>query len=207
MDNKIILKIGGMHCSACARSIERSFKKTNGVLEVNVNIATEKATLSYNDSILKYDDIIKQIEKLGFYVAEGDKEIQKQKELKEQKIRLILSIIFCIPLFYVSMAPMVSMLTSIYLPIPNILVHHISPRFFSIFALIFTIPVMIFGYKFYTIGFSSLFRGSPNMDSLIAIGTTSAFIFIVCILVFYLFWGIILMEIIYTMSLLLLYLH
>lgn len=177
MDNKIILKIGGMHCSACARSIERSFRKTDGVLEVNVNIATEKATLSYNDSILKYDDIIKQIEKLGFYVAEGDKEIQKQKELKEQKIRLILSIIFCIPLFYVSMAPMVSMLTSIYLPIPNILVHHISPRFFSIFALIFTIPVMIFGYKFYTIGFSSLFRGSPNMDSLIAIGTTSAFIY------------------------------
>ena len=177
MENKIILKVGGMHCSACARSIERSFRKTDGVLEVNVNIATEKATLSYNDSILKYDDIINKIEKLGFYVAEGDKEIQKQKELKEQKTRLLLSIIFCIPLFYVSMAPMISMFIPISLPIPNILSHHISPVFFSIFALIFTIPVMISGYKFYTVGFSSLFRGSPNMDSLIAIGTSSAFIY------------------------------
>lgn len=171
---KMTLKIGGMHCAACSRAVERALKKTDGIEEANVNIATEKAVFNYDEKKLKYDDIVNVIVKAGYQVLgkEEDPAIVKAREIKEQKIRLIVSAIFSIPLFYISMAPMVSFVK---FPIPSFLVHHINPQVFSIVAIFLCVPVMISGYKFYTLGFPALFRGSPNMDSLVAIGTTAAF--------------------------------
>lgn len=171
---KMILKIGGMHCAACSRAVERALKKTEGIEDANVNIATEKAVFNYDDKKLKYDDIVNVVVKAGYQVLgkEEDPAVVKAREIKEQKIRLIVSAIFSIPLFYISMAPMVSFVK---FPIPSFLVHHINPQVFSIVAIFLCIPVMISGYKFYTLGFPALFRGSPNMDSLVAIGTTAAF--------------------------------
>lgn len=173
---KMTLKIGGMHCAACSRAVERALKKTDGIEEANVNIATEKAVFSYDEKKIKYDDIVNVIVKAGYQVLgkEEDPTVVKAREIKEQKIRLIVSAIFSIPLFYISMAPMVSFVK---FPIPNFLVHHINPQVFSIVAIFLCVPVMISGYKFYTLGFPALFRGSPNMDSLVAIGTTAAFIY------------------------------
>ncbi|MDA0080801.1 heavy metal translocating P-type ATPase [Brachyspira hyodysenteriae] len=171
---KMTLKIGGMHCAACSRAVERALKKTEGIEDANVNIATEKAVFNYDDKKLKYDDIVNVVVKAGYQVLgkEEDPAVVKAREIKEQKIRLIVSAIFSIPLFYISMAPMVSFVK---FPIPSFLVHHINPQVFSIVAIFLCIPVMISGYKFYTLGFPALFRGSPNMDSLVAIGTTAAF--------------------------------
>lgn len=171
---KMTLKIGGMHCAACSRAVERALKKTEGIEDANVNIATEKAVFNYDEKKLKYDDIVNVVVKAGYQVLgkEEDPAIVKAREIKEQKIRLIVSAIFSIPLFYISMAPMVSFIK---FPIPSFLVHHINPQVFSIVAIFLCVPVMISGYKFYTLGFPALFRGSPNMDSLVAIGTTAAF--------------------------------
>ncbi|TVL40454.1 copper-translocating P-type ATPase [Brachyspira hyodysenteriae] len=168
------LKIGGMHCAACSRAVERALKKTEGIEDANVNIATEKAVFNYDDKKLKYDDIVNVVVKAGYQVLgkEEDPAVVKAREIKDQKIRLIVSAIFSIPLFYISMAPMVSFIK---FPIPSFLVHHINPQVFSIVAIFLCVPVMISGYKFYTLGFPALFRGSPNMDSLVAIGTTAAF--------------------------------
>lgn len=171
---KMTLKIGGMHCAACSRAVERALKKTEGIEDANVNIATEKAVFNYDEKKLKYDDIVNVVVKAGYQVLakEEDPAIVKAREIKEQKIRLIVSAIFSIPLFYISMAPMVSFVK---FPIPSFLVHHINPQVFSIVAIFLCVPVMISGYKFYTLGFPALFRGSSNMDSLVAIGTTAAF--------------------------------
>lgn len=171
---KMTLKIGGMHCAACSRAVERALKKTDGIEEANVNIATEKAVFNYDEKKLKYDDIVNVVVKAGYQVLgkEEDPALVKAREIKEQKIRLIVSAIFSIPLFYISMAPMVSFVK---FPIPSFLVHHLNPQIFSIVAIFLCVPVMISGYKFYTLGFPALFRGSPNMDSLVAIGTTAAF--------------------------------
>lgn len=171
---KMTLKIGGMHCAACSRAVERALKKTDGIEDANVNIATEKAVFNYDEKKLKYDDIVNVVVKAGYQVLgkEEDPAVVKAREIKEQKIRLIVSAIFSIPLFYISMAPMVSFVK---FPIPSFLVHHINPQVFSIVAIFLCVPVMISGYKFYTLGFPALFRGSPNMDSLVAIGTTAAF--------------------------------
>lgn len=171
---KMTLKIGGMHCAACSRAVERALKKTEGIEDANVNIATEKAVFNYDKKKLKYDDIVNVVVKAGYQVLgkEEDPAVVKAREIKEQKIRLIVSAIFSIPLFYISMAPMVSFVK---FPIPSFLVHHINPQVFSIVAIFLCVPVMISGYKFYTLGFPALFRGSPNMDSLVAIGTTAAF--------------------------------
>ena len=171
---KMTLKIGGMHCAACSRAVERALKKTDGIEEANVNIATEKAVFNYDEKKLKYDDIVNVVVKAGYQVLgkEEDPAVVKAREIKEQKIRLIVSAIFSIPLFYISMTPMVSFVK---FPIPSFLVHHINPQVFSIVAIFLCVPVMISGYKFYTLGFPALFRGSPNMDSLVAIGITAAF--------------------------------
>lgn len=173
---KMTLKIGGMHCAACSRAVERALKKTEGITDANVNIASEKAVFNYDEKKLKYNDIVNVVVKAGYKVIgrEEDSEERKAKEMKEQKIRLIVSALFSIPLFYISMAPMISIVK---FPMPDFLIHHINPQVFSVTAILLCIPVMISGYKFYILGFPALFRGSPNMDSLVAIGTSAAFIY------------------------------
>ena len=173
---KMTLRIGGMHCAACSRAVERALKKTNGVESAAVNIATEKAVLEFDDKKLKYKDIVNAVVKAGYQVVGKEEDIseKKAKEIKEQKIRLIISAIFSIPLFYISMSPMIKFVK---LPLPEILSHHSNPQIFSIVAIILCVPVMVSGYKFYTLGFPALFRGAPNMDSLVAIGTTASLVY------------------------------
>lgn len=173
---KLTLKIGGMTCAACSRAVERSLKKLDGMNDANVNLATEKANVDFDEKKIKYEDMKKAVAKAGYEVLskEEDQNARKEKEIKEQKIRLIVSAVFSIPLFYISMAPMISFIK---LPYPQILSHHTHPVIFSIVAIFLCIPVMISGYKFYTHGFPSLFKGSPNMDSLVAIGTSAAFVY------------------------------
>nr|WP_304681555.1 heavy metal translocating P-type ATPase [uncultured Clostridium sp.] len=166
-------KIEGMTCSACANRIEKITKKMQGVESSIVNFATEKLTISYDLDIINFIDIKSKVEKAGFKLIK-EEEKTKEKKLDEQgKLlwRLILSLIFAIPLLTITMGHMVGM------PLPKIIDPMINPINFAIIQLVLTIPVMIIGYKFYYIGYKNLFKLSPNMDSLIAIGTSAAFIY------------------------------
>lgn len=174
------MKIEGMTCASCAKNVERATRKLAGVTESNVNFATEKLTISYEPSLVKVSEIKNAIEKAGYKAIEeetsvdADKE-RKEKEIKSLWIRFVISAIFTAPLLYMAMGHMFGELLGIKLP--EIIDPMMNPWNFAIVQLILVTPPMIVGYKYFTVGFKSLFKGSPNMDSLIAIGTAAAFIY------------------------------
>lgn len=171
--SKETFKIDGMSCAACAKAIERVTNRLDGVELSSVNFATESLTIDYDESKVTFEQINAAVEKAGFkiIVEEVDTEGKKQDEIKFMKRRLIFSLIFMIPLLYISMGHMIGM------PLPSVLAPDTSPVAFAVAQIVLSLPVVITGYKFYTIGYSSLFKGNPNMDSLIAIGTSAAFLY------------------------------
>ncbi|MDR2582879.1 MAG: cadmium-translocating P-type ATPase [Fibromonadaceae bacterium] len=164
--NNISIPIGGMTCAACARRIEKVILKLEGVETASVNFATEKATLSYDPQKIKLPIIRKTIEKIGYKVLEN------KNTVEENKIRkLIISAVFSLPLLYIAMAPMIN------LPFPAQINPMNFPLIYALLELLLVIPIVGMGYKFYTVGFKALVQRSPNMDSLIAIGTSSAVLY------------------------------
>ncbi|MCF1675583.1 heavy metal translocating P-type ATPase [Tetragenococcus halophilus] len=169
--------IEGMTCASCVQAIEKSVGKVEGVQEVAVNLATEKMNVSYDEDAINAGDIIKAVQDAGYQAAvESDKVSsddadKKQKQMKDLWLRFLGSAIFALPLLYIAMGPMLPFGG---LPIPEFLdpVQHTVT--FTIVQLALTLPVVYLGRSFYTVGFKSLFKGHPNMDSLIAIGTTAA---------------------------------
>ncbi|WP_291578576.1 heavy metal translocating P-type ATPase [Clostridium sp. UBA6640] len=171
-----ILKIEGMTCASCAKAVERATRKLDGVTEANVNYATEKLSISYESSKIKVSDIKKAIEKAGYKAREEETTVDTDKERKEKEMKLlwrkfIISTIFAVPLLYVSMGHMVG------LPLPDFINPNINPVAFALTQLLLTLPVIIAGNRFYTVGFKALIKRSPNMDSLIAIGTSVAVLY------------------------------
>ena len=169
-------KIEGMTCSACANRIERVTKKLEGVENSTVNFATEKLTIKVNENEISYRDIKAAVDKAGYkLVKEEDKVEDKQGKKKDEAskllIRFIASLILTVPLLIITMGHMVGM------HIPNIIDPMANPLNFALIQLILTLPVMIVGYKFYKVGLKNLFKLSPNMDSLISIGTLAAFLY------------------------------
>ncbi|SJZ49022.1 heavy metal translocating P-type ATPase [Garciella nitratireducens] len=172
-----IFTIKGMTCAACAAAVERATKKINGVVKASVNLATEKLKITYDPSRVEVFDIKNAVEKAGYKaVLEEERMVDKDKERKNEEIkqlwkRFLLGVMFTIPLLYISMGHMIG------LPLPKILHPSINPVNFAILQLFLTLPVIVSGRKFYKVGFRTLFKGSPNMDSLIAIGTSAAFLY------------------------------
>ncbi|MCY6485569.1 heavy metal translocating P-type ATPase [Clostridium aestuarii] len=170
------LKIEGMTCAACSRAVERAVNKVDGVVEANVNLASEKLNVKFEPGIVRILDIKKAVEKAGYKVLEGETTIDEDKEKKEQNSkemwrRFITSALFTVPLLIITMGHMVG------LKLPNIINPHISPFNFALLQLILVTPVMIVGRKFFAVGFKTLIKRSPNMDSLIAIGSSAAYIY------------------------------
>lgn len=171
--------ITGMTCASCVQTVEKATRKMGGVIESNVNLATEKLTIQYDPTVVSVSDITQAVSNAG-YEAHEDLEtsdsVNEEKDKKQQKIksiwtRFLGSAIFTIPLFYIAMGHMVG------LPLPEIIDPMVNPEWFSLVQLILTIPVMIYGWKFFTVGYKTLFRGHPNMDSLVALGTNAAFVY------------------------------
>ncbi len=167
-----------MTCAACVKAVEKALAKLPGVTEAQVNLATEKAAVEYDGEIIRLSEIKQAINKAGYKALDAEREtnvdedkIRKEKEIKTMWRKFIFSAVFAAPLFYLAMGPMVG------LPVPGILNPDIYPLRFALTQLLLAIPVVIAGYRFYTIGFSSLFRRSPNMDSLVALGTSAAIIY------------------------------
>lgn len=170
------LKIEGMTCAACAKAVERVSRRLEGVTKADVNLATEKLTISYEPSILRLIDIKRAVEKAGYKAVDEEITVDidrdsREKEKKALWLRFIISLITTVPLLYISMGHMIG------LPLPNFLDPMIHPANFAIGQLILTIPVVAVGYRYYIVGFKTLLKGSPNMDSLIAIGTSAAVIY------------------------------
>lgn len=158
--------------------MERALKKLDGVQDANVNLTTKKATMKYDGNIIKISEIKKAIEDAGFTPldlemgagVDRDK-IAKENEIRTLRERLITAAVFTVPLFYISMGHMIGM------PLPKILDPVHNPLNFALVQMVLAILVMFAGRKFYTVGYKTLFRGTPNMDSLIAIATSAAFIY------------------------------
>lgn len=174
--------ITGMTCAACSSAVERVTRKMTGVQESNVNLTTGLLTIIYDETKITPADIIAKVDRAGFgaeMYVEKNKEEQAEAlenmeaEVKKTKRRLISNIILTIPLLYICMGHMLP----ISLPLPAFMDMYEHPMTFAIVQLILTVCVLINGRKFYIVGFRSLAKGHPNMDSLVAIGTGSAFIY------------------------------
>jgi len=177
----VTIPIGGMTCAACASRIEKALGKTPGIVKASVNLATEKATVEYDPEIIRLSAIKQVIEKTGYKAlsiesknAVDEDKIRKEKEIRTLWTKFIASAIFGLPLLYLAMAPMIPWIK---LPVPSFLdpMHH--PLRYAITQIILVTPIIIAGYRFYTVGFKALLQRSPNMDSLIAIGTSAAVLY------------------------------
>ena len=171
--------IGGMHCASCSARIEKVVGDLPGVIAAEVNLATETARIVYRKSECSSRTIRETIAALGFEAKAvvsraSDFELrqqEKKEELTAMQRRLVLAFCFTIPLLYVAMGEMAG------LPLPASLSPHQNPLAFALVQLLLVLPVMWLGRSFYLIGFPALARRSPNMDSLIAVGTGAAFVY------------------------------
>ena len=167
------LKIEGMTCQSCVRSIEVNLGKEQGVDEVVVNLTTEKMRIKFNKKEIKLSQIKKKVESLGFKAVKDERDLdfdKKKLELKKKWYELMGMLFFGGVILYIAMGSMLGA------SLPVIIDLDRNPLNFSMIQLLFTIPVVYLGRRFYLVGFKVLFR-NPNMDSLIAIGTGAAILY------------------------------
>lgn len=161
--------IGGMTCASCSSAVERTLNKLDGVKLAQVNLATESATIEFEKDKISLDDIKRAVSKIGYSVLdeidENKKMQRKKEELISLKKRLTVSSILTIFLLVLAMGPMLGL---------RLPIGHVSN---SLLQLLLAIGTMICGSAFFTKGFSSLFKREPNMDSLVALGTTASFLY------------------------------
>ena len=172
------LKVTGMTCAACSARIEKSVGKIEGIKSCSVNLTTERLTVEFDPAKTGLAAIKARIEKLGYGWAEikqdsaDEDKLKKEKEIKTLRLKLIISAVFTLPLLYLAMGHMLPPGWS--WPLPLIIDHQHNPLNFAIAQILLTIPVIIAGQRFYLVGFRAIWLRSPNMDSLIALGTSSA---------------------------------
>ena len=178
---KLELHIDGISCQACVAKIERKLSKTNGVERALVNISNNMANIDYDEKEIKASEIMETIEKLGYTprkkedLKEKDESIKNEKKLKMELLKSKIVIVLSFFIMYISMGHMLGV------PLPKIFDPMINPNNFVGVQFLLTLIVMIIARRFYVVGFKQLFKLSPNMDSLIAVGTSSAFLYSVYI--------------------------
>ena len=176
--------IDGMSCAACSSAVERVTRKLSGVESSNVNLTTNRMVISYDESQVTPEMIMEKVSKAGFAASliqeekqdkkkEEEEWQQQEEQLQAVKRRVVTAVCFAVPLLYISMGHMLPFT----LPLPSFMEMDKNPLNFALAQLILTVPVLICGRKFYLVGIRSLLKGNPNMDSLVAIGTGSAFIY------------------------------
>jgi P-type Cu+ transporter len=176
--DKIVVEtfgVKGMTCAACVRRVETAVGGIPGVTAADVNLASEKIRVSYLPDQVTPIRFQAAVEKAGYALFElsgDDREEQaalaRQRELQKQRRQLTVSALFAVPLLVLAMSEMVGA------PLPEMIGPSHHPLRFSLLQLILVIPIVIAGFHFYTKGFKALWHRSPNMDSLIALGTTAA---------------------------------
>lgn len=173
--------VTGMTCSACSAHVEKSVCKLEGIAAVNVNLLQNSMTVEYDEAVLKTDDIIHAVESGGYGAfpqgakqADAASEAPRNvaaEEMHSMKKRLIASFCFLIPLFYISMGHMMGA------PLPAVLLGNENIMSFALTQLLLTTPVLIINKKYFTVGFKALWNRAPNMDSLIALGSSASYLY------------------------------
>lgn len=170
------LSIEGMTCASCVASIEKGVMALDGVGSISVNLLGEKAHLEYDPAMVKSDDIIKSIETVGYKAVRYEGNIVDEGDEKEQKralMRVILGLVFASIILVVTMGPMV--IKSF--PLPALIDPDINAINYAVFQIMVTAPVVYLYRSIFVRGFRTLFRGFPNMDSLVAVGTSAAILY------------------------------
>lgn len=188
--------VTGMSCSACSAHVEKSVAKLSGVNSVSVNLLAASMKVDYDENVLSADDICQAVDHAGYGASPSQPASGTQTtagsssgtgsltaagttsrtnplagEIKNMKFRLIVSFIFMIPLMYIAMGHMVG------LPVPSILTGEENAVIFAFTQLLLTVPVIYVNRKYYINGYKMLFKGAPNMDTLIAVGSSAALIY------------------------------
>ncbi len=173
--------VTGMSCSACSAAIERGVRKLDGIEQCDVNLLANKMTVSFDENQLTSDKILQAVEQAGYHAEEhgapaaaskaSAAENPMEKQIKTMKTHLIVSVVFMLPLFYLSMGHMMGW------PLPAFFLGHENTMNFALTQFLLCLPVVIVNGHYFTNGFKNLFRRSPNMDSLIAIGSAAAIVY------------------------------
>lgn len=171
--------VTGMTCSACQAHVEKAVSRIEGVSAVNVNLLRNFMEVEFDENATGSKNIIQAVENAGYGASEKGAAAQSEKteqnsedeQLKKTKHRLILSVLWLIPLFYICMGHMVNA------PLPPFLAGHKNMMVFALTQLLLTIPIIALNFHFFRNGFRNLLHRTPNMDSLIALGASAAFIY------------------------------
>lgn len=180
MTQNVTLKVRGMTCASCVSHVEKALNKAEGVFEANINLATEQATIEFDADVTNLSELAGAVEAAGYkleIIEAGEEAADVEKAAREREIRtlkkrFIRAAVFALPILYVAMVEMISQSL-----LPGFLRPEHFPVRFTLFQVIFSIPVIIVGRNFYRLGFPNLFKGYPNMDSLIAMGTSAAYLY------------------------------
>ena len=178
--------VTGMTCSACSAHVEKAVRKVEGVVNVTVNLLTNSMVVE-SEAPIPEQRIVDAVVQAGYGACPMEKPGEKAaaagakpaarrenpavQQMREMKHRLVVSFAFLLPLMYVSMGSMFG------LPLPGFLTGHENAVAFGLVQFLLALPVAYVNRKYYQVGFKTLFHASPNMDSLIAIGSTAAFVY------------------------------
>ncbi len=179
-ERTVEFKVIGMGSDHCAGIVKKAVEKLDGVKEVETNYPNSYARISYDESKLSTRQIIRAISAAGYkpeLIEAGEEAADVEKKAREEEIRtlrrkVVWASLFAIPILYVAMSDMISMSL-----LPGFLRSDQFPVSFALFQVVFSIPVIFAGRNFYRVGFPNLFRGTPNMDSLIGMGTGAAYLY------------------------------
>lgn len=177
MEKEEVFVIDGMTCAACAVTVENAVNKIDHVDSAVVNLTTEKMTVRYNPDLVSEEEIEKAVADAGYGASVFDPATAKSQSERQSEAtqnmwhKFLLSALFAVPLLYLSMGSMMG------LWVPDVVSMDSHPLVFALVQLVLTLPVMYLGRRFYVNGFRSLIKGHPNMDSLVALATSAAFIY------------------------------
>lgn len=169
--------IDGMTCASCVINVENAVKKLQGVETAVVNLTTEKMTVDYNPDVVSESQIEQAVADAGYGATVFDPSTAKSQTERQSEAtqnmwhKFLWSAVFALPLLYLSMGSMMG------LWVPDIVNMSLHPMIYGLVQLVLTLPVMHFGRRFYVNGFRTLFKGHPNMDALVALATSAAFLY------------------------------
>ena len=167
--------VTGMTCAACSAHVEKAVSRLSGVQSAPVNLMLGSMTVTYDEKAITEGDIIAAVKAAGYGASPASQTDQGQLRrdqdaaLRRRKKHLIWSVVFLVPLFYLSMGHMMG------LPLPQVL--HMHPLLLACLQLALVIPILILNRNYFTVGFSRLVKLSPNMDSLVAVGAAAGLVY------------------------------
>lgn len=169
--SKVSFSVKGMHCASCVATIEKALRKA-GAASASVNFGTETASVEFDPKQVSEEELMQAVRDAGYDVSESEKQDHEHDEIRSMRARVITAVMLAIPLLYVAMGGMVG------LPTPALI-----RQYSGIIQLLLTTPIMLVSYEFFTRGLGSVFKtGRANMDTLVAVGTGTAYAYSLVVL-------------------------